>query len=292
MYRKTIIALVFLMILPAISHAKRTKYLFNNNRFDFIKLEEVKSKEADKRGANHPYNLSLNAVKKALSSIKLHKSFLISKKIEEQKLYDDRDVDMLAPHIVQAFSESTVYDEVVFSNLTKNPNFVFRNDRLTMASMWIVENELHMKFQKLYAKLDGDYTNRGSMQRVANRAKGLRVKFDLEEGQSMDSSDELILDLNYFESGKNKGAVVEEDDGDESGDNDGETDVAKKRKTPKKKSKSKGSKYSKKEPVELSASSSQPAIKERLKTLGDLKKEGLINEEEYQAKRKSILDEI
>lgn len=270
MFKKIALALV-LVLLPATLLAKRTTYIYTDNRFDFVKIEEVEHKLADKRNVNHPYKFTIEQIQGIFSSIKLHKSFVLSKKVEIQDLFDKASVEFFAPYLVEAFVKATVYDQVVLSNLVKDPRFVLRNDRLSIMSMWVSEDELHIKFAKFHAKLAGDYTQKGSVQRAANRAKGLGVKFDLQPNQFMMLGDELVVSLS------------------------GNVDTPKKDKKLKKENK-------KQEEIvkeadegvspDVAKDAKEPSVKERMKTLKELKDAGLITDEEYKTKKEAILKDI
>lgn len=259
------VVFVLLGVLPAISFAAKTTYITTNHRFNYVKLHEISDKEAALRGQTHPVTLDEIGVRAALMSINLSRDYLIKKDVDTQQVFDETAANYLAPALVQAFKQAKPNEEVEFSYLSKNPIFIMRNDRLNMCTTWVHDNELHVRFDRLYAKITGDIDKRGNEGKAISRSQSLRVKLDLGEGQTLGVSDpdEIILNLsyNYVKKPEPKPEIKE-----------GVTMSGDK--------------------IPLPTTSTPRTAKERLKDLEQLKKDGLINKTEYEEKKKEILKEL
>lgn len=242
---------LIISITPPLFAAKST-YIVTNHRLNYVKLSEVKGKVAQSRMMTHPKELDEAKMREVLGSVKISKRQVIGDDTTDRSVFNDKAIDFLAPALVRAFRKATPLEEVVFSYLVKDPIFIIRNDRLNIAELWVHDDELHIKFGKLYAKVLGDIDKKGNYSQIIAKAKGLRVEFELGPGQTLnpDDTDELIIALNY-NSGNFTGSV----------------------------------KPSVKD-------STDPNIEERLKTLDDLKKKKLISDTEYKEKRKEILGDF
>lgn len=239
------------LFLPELSWAGKTTYIVTNHRLNYVRLKEVKGRVAEERVMSHPVSLDEGGLRSALASLHLSRSYVISKEVDTQQIFDDRALNFLAPALVKAFSQANSMEEVNFSYLSKNPLFIIRNDRLTMATAWVHDRELHVKFDKLYAPIFGDIDKRGTEDKIAAKSRGLRVKLELGEGQKYGIKDpeEIVLDLNYNYAQKQDAAA--------SGAAADET-------TPQ-------------------------TPKERLTQLKKLKDDGFITKEEYEKKREEII---
>lgn len=293
--------------LSAWALAAKTTYVVTNNRFNYVKLREVKAKEAEELRLAHPASISEAGLRAALASVNLSRSYVIKKEVDAQQVFDERAIDFLAPALVRAFAQAGESEIVVFSYLSKNPLFIIRNDRLSICEAWISGDELHLKFQKLYAKLLGDTDKRGGEARLISQARGLRVKLDLGEGQKLgvDDPEEIILSLNYNyvkppEPEKpvtTEGITMAGESVPLAGTAAAEKGPSGKTAEVKGKAK-RGEVQKSSEGAALAASSSAAAapapktVKERLEELKQLRKDGLIDQKEYEAKRKEILQQL
>ena len=253
------IVLTVFMAIPAVSFAKKTTYIYTNYRLNYVKTEEVGKKDLKKRGPfGHPYLMAPQEMGGVLSGILLNRSFVISKEVETQEVFDTNAVGFLAPFLAEGLKTAKPNEEIVFSYLDKNPKLVLRSDRITVGKMWVKDQYLHIEFAKLMAKLFGDYDKRGNFAQVVNRAKGLRVSLETKPGYELgSSSEELIINLKKV------------------------TQVA---------SQEKAQVKEEKRATELVPNSQ--VMEKRLKELKKLRKKGLITEEEYQAKRSDILKDL
>lgn len=260
--KRSLLLVATLMLIPTTLWARKTTTIATNHRFNSVKLSELSLKEAEKRGISHPLDVDEKRLRDILASIKLSKQYLVRKDVASQEVLSEAAVDFLAPNLAGAFRKAAVTDEVLFSYLVKRPDFIMRNDRLTVGRAWVHGDEVHIKFDKLYAKVTGDTDKRGNEAKLAARARGLRVALALEPGQRMSPQDpeELIVTLTpptpevvpAEKTTKAERSTVEQDVVDDSAKN----------------------------------------VEGRLQELKDLKEKGLINKKEYEAKRKEILSDL
>jgi len=245
------------------SPAAASQFIYKStNKIDFIKID--KAKKAEKEGGlKHPYDLDPEQIRTILRSIHFNKKILILKDIENRQLFDEGDVEFLAPYLVEAFKKAGPEEAVVVSYFSRTTKLVIQNDRLTIFRAFVKDDGLHFRFSKLYAKMMGDRTTMGA-ERAAHEARGTRVSLEVQPGQNRISWDpeEMVFDLAYFVSGGIK--PVEE--------------------KPVAASKKKGKKEV--------ASEEGKSVRERLKELDQLKKDEMITEKEYQQKRKELLKDL
>lgn len=286
--KKLILAALIISLLPLSALARKSTYIVTNHRFNFIKLKEVKNKVAEQKQMTHPRNIEESQIRAILESIKLSKRQLFSKDIDTQDVFNEKAIDYLAPALVRAFREASPNEEVVISYLVKQPYFIIRNDRLNIANMWIHGNELHIRFQKLYAKLLGDTDKRGRHDKQIAKAQGLRVDLDLQPGQMMAIGDdkELIVELDHnFQADLERAARLEK------------KQVIPDEKTTKT-AKAETTTAASTEATAATATTTTAAtvdsgdIRTRLSKLEQLRREGLINNKEYKEKKKEILKDL
>jgi len=272
MKKGILLALSFICLCSS-AYAAKTTYIVTNNKYNYVKLKEISVKEAELRAMTHPKKLDEEVLQKALATIRLSKRHLLVEKIVKQEVFDETALSFLVPNLLKAFEQASPTEEVVFSHLTKDPDFIFRKDLLTVASTWLEGDKLHISFNKLFARVLGDADNRGS------RKKGVRIQLELRPGQTLstDDNDELIIDLAYQATPEEMTAWEKANAAEDAEHKASET------------SSSKNEKPIKSDAASVSESSS---VKERLKTLESLKKEGLINDEEYKKKREEILKSL
>lgn len=257
--RTVIAAVALLSLFPVVASAEE-QYIYTNHRLDYVKIERIPKKRLAEKSPTHPATVSVDKMREMLGSITLGRRLFFKKQIKEREVFTERAVNFLAPWLVQAFEKAGADEQVIFSYLMKEPEFVVRNDRFTAAVAWIKGNELHIEFLKLHAKLEGDYDKRGNFDKVVNRAKGLRVELEPQPGQILgaDDASELIFDMSKTFAGAAR--TPEDDGGDASG---------------KKATRTTG-----------------PSTAERLSELEKLHRAKLITDKEYENKRRQILSQF
>lgn len=243
------------------AEAKQTRFeeegiYYTNGRMDFVKIETMKKGEIKDRTPQHPATIVPDQLETYLKSILVSEKDILKKSPEIIQVFNDKAADFLAPIIAKAFSKVQPDQMVVFSWLTKDPMAVIRNDRIVIGECWIQDNHLHIQFNKLLAKLTGDYDKRGNFNFVINNAKGLRTKLLPSAVVSVAGRGgrEAIIDM-----GGDFASLT-------APDSVAGGDSAKARAT--------------------------RNTQDRLSDLDQLRKDKMITEAEYQAKRKVILDSL
>ncbi len=288
---KKLILILAICFISATAIAKTT-YIYTDHRFNSVKIESMSKSDAERRKPNQPFTISPDKMTALLKSVKLSRSFVLKKEVETQDVFDDRAVGFLASKISDALAQATNKDQIVISYLTKDPIFIMRNDRITIATLWMQGADLYINFEKLAAKLIGDYDKRGDFSKIIANAKGLRMSLEVRDGQSYgESTGMLVFDTNHDFNGK---PVVEED-----ADESAVKPKAKEGKVVRQPSQDpKGPQLIKRQKVKEgeAVAPAAPVVdvtpktaKERLKALDQLKEDGLINDKEYTQKRKEII---
>lgn len=139
-------------------------------------------------------------MKTILQSIRYSKKIIFLKDIEHASLLGDESVSRFAPYLSMALNHATPGQEVAFSVIVKDPKLVvFRNDRLTTGRAFVKGDELVISFEKLNAKLLGDYANTGKEAQAVRQAQSIHTALELGPGQkgSYDDPDTILFDLNY-----------------------------------------------------------------------------------------------
>lgn len=244
------------------AEAKQQKFeeegiFYTNGRMDFVKLDTLKEKEVKERAPQHPATISLDQMKNYLLSVTVSEKDLLKKSPDIVQVFNEKSVGFLAPILVKAFSKVQPNQMVVLSWLTKDPMFVLRNDRIVIAECWVKDDQLHMKFNKLLAKLVGDTDKKGDFDQIVNRAKGLRIKLlpSAVVAVAGKKGTEAVISMNGDFSGLDAPDVIA-----------GGSSASKVR--------------------------AQRTVKDRLTDLDQLRKDKMITEGEYQNKRKALLDSL
>lgn len=230
---------------------------YTNGRMDFVRLQDMRGSELKDRAPQHPATITVDQMKNYLLSVTVSEKDLLKKTPEIVQVFSEKSVGFLAPILVKAFSKVQPNQMVVLSWLTKDPMFVLRNDRIVIAECWVKDDQLHMQFNKLLAKLVGDTDKRGDFDQIVNRAKGLRIN--------------LLPSAVIAVVGKRGTEAVISMNGDFSG-LDAPNTIA-------------GTN------VDTNARA-QRSINDRLADLDQLRRDKMVTEAEYQAKRKAMLDSL
>jgi hypothetical protein len=264
------VALILAVAILAASSVDAAQYIYKSkNKIDFIKIDKAKKNEKE-GGLKHPYEFDPEQLRAILRSLHFNKKILLLKDIENRQLFDEGNVEFLAPYLIEAFKKAGPEEAVVVSYFTRDTKIVIQNDRLTIFRAFVKDDGLHFKFTKIYAKLLGDRTTKG-VERMTQEARSLRVSLEVQPGQNRISWDpeELVFDLAHFAPGGMKPAPLASE----------------------KESKKKEKKEVKEQPVATTTEEGK-SVRERLKELDQLKKDELITEKEYQKKRQELLKEL
>lgn len=160
--------------------SSKTLYQSPNN-IDSVKI--VKARGAEAEGLKHPFTFKPDQIRSILRSIHFNKKILIAEDLGDRQLFEERHIEFLTPHLVEAFKQATPGEVVAVSFFTQSAKFGLGNDRLTIFRAFVKEDGLHLKFSKIYAKMLGDRTTKGA-HRAVQEAKGLRVSLETQPGQT------------------------------------------------------------------------------------------------------------
>lgn len=276
-----------------------------NNPANYVGLSSAKESQIGDAVLNHPYTFDPKKLTDMFLSLRYNKKMLLRKGIQDKQLFFDAELveNKFIPKIVEAFEEAGPDQVVVISIVQKDPYFIIRNDRLNVIQAYVAQDGLHLNFTKSDAKLFGDYQAQKTGFSLREGAVSLGVTLEPQPGQSLSftNPNEIILDTNY-----NFARLV-----DQKADED----------SAKKMEEERAKKYGKRRSPESSPTSSSvptpvsntPApttprrsvaetpttpvanvqsTEQRLNNLKVLKEKGLINQQEYDAKRKEILKDL
>lgn len=258
------IAVGIIVALPSVSLADTVIYK-SKNKLDFVKLDGAKKKEIE-GGLKHPYTFEPEQMRAILRSLHFNKRILLLKDLEDQRLFDEGNVEFLMPYLIEAFRKAGSEEAVVVSYFTRDSKILIQNDRLTIFRAFVKEDGLHFVFTKLYAKILGDRNTR-SPEMISHEARSIRVGLNAQPGQNRLSWDpeEIVFDLAYYTP---MGIKVSSPPGE------------------KKKGKDQA------ETPPQTTDTGQKPVRERLKELDDLRKDELITEKEYKKKRQELLQQL
>ncbi|MBI2083249.1 MAG: hypothetical protein HYT76_06730 [Deltaproteobacteria bacterium] len=234
-----------------------SQYIYRSpNRLDYVRL--AKAKGAEKEGLRHPHRFEPDKIREVLRSIRFNKKALIQREVMEEHLFEERHIEFLTPYLIEAFQKATADQVVVASYFTQRRKWGLTDDRLTIFRAYLKEDGFHLRFEKLYAKMLGDRTTKGT-ERVIHEARGMRVSLEVQPGQDRISWDpeELVIHLDSRPKTQKE----------TKGDHEDDEEVQKTK-------------------VKIKT------VRERLKELERMKEEELITEKEYQKKRKELLREL
>lgn len=256
MFNKRIIVLAILLVfVSASAHARKTRYVATNHRFNYVSINEIKGKDAEDRGITQPAVLEKDKVASALRSIYITKKNFGSKKVHLIRLFNDDSIEFLSENMTKAFSQASSSEEIGFSYLLKDPLIIIRNDRLVIGYAWVHNNnEIYFRFAKLYAQITGDVDKRGEERKAIDRSTSLRVALKEGPGQKKVGDDILIVNIDSPELASAN--TVE-----------AAPQIA----------------------PQTEIQTAEGTVEERLSKLNNLKNEGLITDSEYKKKKKEIL---
>lgn len=274
-----VFAFVFLSTgLAGLQAQAKSDGMIYQSRLNSVKLENLPRSVVEEVAPNHPYTaITTEQMRAILLSLRISKNHLIKKEAGQRQIFSEDEADKYAGYLVEAFSRVSPEEWVVMSIIQKRPFFILRNDLMTSMRLWVEGSHLHVRFDKIYAKMIGDYeSNNQQEKRVRQQVQGVNFMLEAGDGQmlSADSVREVEIDLSFdFVSWwKN---IPRSAEGEPLFD---QASVAKY-------GQSSGSKSS-------VTSTPEKTTKARLEELEALKKEGLVTPEEYQSIRKSILGNL
>lgn len=256
---------------------------------NWVKLDDANPKLVPVGSLKHPSSVSADQIEAMLLSIKINRKYLLAKDVESIDVFNSYEARKMAAYFAEGLSKASPDQVVDFSLVHKRPTFILRRDYITMGKIFVTDDGVHFQFSKIFAAISGDYQASAQTDKIIRDAKTRRLSLAAGPGQklSYDSPMEIILDPNYNFSGQyqvNQAELKEQEQTEMKGvasDNKVEEKSDKKKVAP--------------SPVIAAPRQAAPASQDpsaRLKKLDDLKKQGLINDKEYQDLRKKILSEL
>lgn len=301
---RILLTFVLALLFCAGSVFAKSEYIYRQ-RVNWVKIIKAPPKDVPLGSLDHPYtSVTAEQMEAMLLSIKISKRYLLKKTLNTIDVFNSWEARMFSPFIVEALAKADPDHVVHLSVVHKRPLFILRNDRLSMANIWVDAEGIHFQFTKLFAKLSGDYEASAYMDKELKRSKTMRITLEANEGQklSYQSATEIILDPNFdFITGMKKELEEKKLAEEEEMKAKSERKKEKKEKASPKpvaaKTETKAPAEAEPaevspEPAEQESSTDEKSVNDRLRDLNDLKKEGLISKKEYEQLRKKILSEI
>lgn len=233
-----------------------------------VKVSHMPKKEREGLVVEHPTVFTVDQMTDMLLSLKIARRHLVKKDVDDQQLFSPDEAARFAPYLVQAFERVEAEEWVSLTVVHKRPLVVIRNDRLTLGHLWVSGGKLVIRFDKVYAKLSGDYEASSNHNRQLNEATSVRLSLESGPGQTLSANDshEIALDIAFDYRGAAQalaqsppppqGAVPPPP------------------------------------PRPIAPTAASRPIKERLAELEGLKKDGLVTEQEYADMRTAILGNL
>ena len=254
----------------------------DNNTSVEIREELDENGNVIKKNYNHPYYFTAGGLTNILSSIFYTQKNLMLGTKGKQRLYQKAELQVIIPPILSAFSMANdSQDILVFSTVDK----VLLADAQSYFSMFISNNELNIVFSDIQNKKS---VNDGRAFRKNNKAK-FKDPFEVKrsgrwnlipmEGQRFAPGHQnwLIFDLS-----SNLFGVAENGSSNNANNNPSQTDS--RSRTIERKVRTSNNFIEKKEKYQ--------DVRDKLKELKVLSDEGLISDEDYELKKKELLNEF
>ena len=273
------------------SWAAKTVWKQANNPANYVALEGIKEAKGEDLVLNHPYTFDPKKLADMFLSLRYNKALMLRKDIEDRQVFFDVSLleNKFIPHIVEAFQKATPDQTVVISIVQKDPYFILRNDRLSVMRTYMASDGFHIQFLKTDAKLMGDYQAKTTGTKMIESAKGLGITLDPQEGQklSFNRPNEIVLDPNY-----DFAALVDKKTAEDEAKK--EAQEGKKKRSEPRSTSTAATPASSTTPAAPAAvpAGSKTSTTDRLAELKKLKDQGLITNQEYEAKKKEILKDL
>ncbi len=261
MFKKLILTMVcvaFLVSACSWSLLKKDNVVFQEGQHTWVKIEEAND---DLEPFNHPVDLSAEDIERALSSITYFKPGFFSitgKEGDEYDLFTDKEIDMIAAPIAEAFSRAGSTEWIDFSVYNFRGQAFLGNFIITDGVMFIKDGEFNVAFRNMAVKAAPDSRELNTLDPTKSYREFRKVVPHNDQDKIEDNW--LALNLDSMKAQEKEATPPEAEAEAEASD--------------------------KGPPAE-----ERPA-KERLKYLQELYDEGLITEEEYKKKRKEILEDL
>jgi len=232
-------------------------------------------------GYDHPVELSVKVVAKALNSL-VFSQFEFFHWGEEEQVLRQEMIDQCAAPIAEAFQRASATERVRFTVVERFKQLIFAHDVVTTAEGFCKGDELHLIFLQLKDEFlpdgaggpDGSAFSPGrDWKFIVGPGQRLETGKRTFAGTSASSKQCIIIDLSQIDriEKRNVGAV------EQVGGDEGEMEKREESRTV---------------DVPGEEGTLTDEIIEKLRALKTMREEGLITEEEYQRKKAEILDKM
>lgn len=274
-FKAILILLLTWAMVPSDAMAQKNITIFQqpNNAANYVRLRRISNKEAKKEMYTHPYSITGKQLGAILSSLRYSRRAWIGKKVKVHQIFEPETVEKYTPFLVEALAKASPYQQVVFSVAQQRPLVILRNDHLTQLAIWVKGDFLYFDFFKTEAKITGDYkTFDHKAANLRAEAKSLRISLDPQEGQVFSGSSPQEIKVDLRRNWPKLAAKI----------------AAKEAREKSKK------KYIPETPVPENTPSplEQKNAEARLEELKRLKQKGLISSQDYESKKKEILQDL
>lgn len=271
-----------LILFPLVAQAADESYLYRSG------IQWVKIVKADKKitgTLKHPYTgINAEEMEDMLLSVHINRRYLLKNELQTVDIFNSWEARQVSQYIVEGLTRIDPTQMINFTVIHKRPIFILRKDYFTMGDVWVAEDGVHIRFTKLFAAIAGDYQASAHRDDAVRKTKTYKASLEAGPGQQLayDSPTEIILDPTH--------------------DFQADVRLAEEDRRMREEDEMRGGRRREARGIEPSRYSSDRSsrgssggadnIAGRLKRLDDLRKQGLISEQEYQVLRKKILQDI
>ncbi|MAI38737.1 SHOCT domain-containing protein [Alteromonas sp.] len=287
------IALINLLFLFLISPSlAEEKIIWKKGKNNFIQTKVIEEKQNVNITNNHPYSISDLVLNEIFSSIS------IQNYDANVPLFSVKQQSILSKHISRALSQASAREDIIFALGRKQPSLggIKTSTYYTAGRIFITDNTLnliigdHDKVANAAYEMAYDPTRQGLVAYTFNHGSREPVKFGFDKPlvfgtdafsyKTDDRAEWVVVDLLSATVLATKSAVTKLQPHVTSKHSD-ENEVARKQNTGRDQ-----------QPTDSILKNQSDDIVDRFEKLNALKDAGLISEEEYQQKRKQLLDSI
>jgi len=238
----------------------KTEVIFKEGRDTWVKIKRGNKKL---RPFDHPCEWSEEEIKQAFSTVRYTRTSSMAKLLKKDEknfeLFTEEEIDKLAGYIVEAFSRADSDGWVDFSISIFRGQLIIGSHYVTDGVMFVKDGKLNIAFRNINQKKAPD-----EELNTYDPTKGFRAMVELVKmpGQELREENWVVMDARDLPQPVK--TVTDDDEKIKDGEN--------------------GEKQKTVQP--------EKTVKERLTELQELYDNGLITEEEYNKKRKEILEDL
>jgi len=249
----------------------RTKVIFSKGPDTWVKITRSKKKV---RPLDHPHKFDQQQMESLLNALQYFQPGFFSVTGNKGKVYDlftEEETGLIAAPLVEAFETADTEQWVDFSVTTFRGQLLIGSFRQTDGVMFVKNGKLNIIIRNIAEKKNPSEELASYDPTTGYRGMSHLVKIPASE---LKDDNWLIIDLkSFYEALEQKPAPRDEKQkDDEAADKAGPQESGR--------------------PKKQESAKEEPSVKQRLKLLQELYDEGLITEQEYNKKRKEVLEEL